>query len=166
MVTNHYTKEIYPSSYSNIVNFTLETTTHTITDAYTPADSTSYATLNISTTANTTNTIYFNFDTSVIPANAINIRISCTARARTSTAQTNRISMATVRLYNGSTALGSNVSILDQSTNPAVKTLASDVSMNDLSDIKVFVNIHRSSNKQAAQCNFYGSTLTVDYDVY
>lgn len=142
-------------------------TTSGITNAYTNADSTTYARLTIPTTTNRTYQAYFNYGLSAlsdIPSDATIDSVSARVKYSVSTTTANRISAVTIQLYTNTTAKGSAVTT--KSTNAAVYNItAGNWTLSELQNARLSVQVTRGSQNNASYFNFYGSDLTVNYTV-
>lgn len=148
---------LVPSGYTGLSNATIDSG-YPITNAYTNADSTTYARLNV--TASRTAEIYFTFDTSSIPPGATITSVTANGKARVSS--TTRITSTVMQFYSGSTAKGSNTAFA--STTATKRTLSpGSWTRTELNDLQLKVGGTASSSSSSKRIDFYGADITITY---
>ena len=130
----------------------------------TDATSTNYATINLTRGSRAETSIYYNFDTSSIPANATIKSVTCRAKCYISTTNSNRIVTREVRLYSGSTAKGSAATVSNSTS--AFRVTAGTWTRAELTNAKIRVHAVRGTSNTNTNYyfRFYGATLTVEYE--
>lgn len=148
---------LVPSGNTGLTNATIDSG-YPITNAYTNADSTSYARLNV--TASRTAEIYFTFDTSSIPAGATITSVTANGKARVSS--TTRITNTVMQFYSGTTAKGSNTAFA--STTATKRTLSpGSWTRTELNNLRLKVGGTASSSSSSKRIDFYGADITITY---
>lgn len=148
---------LVPSGNTGLSNATIDSG-YPITNAYTNADSTSYARLNV--TASRTAEIYFTFDTSSIPSGATITSVTANGKARVSS--TTRITNTVMQFYSGTTAKGSNTAFA--STTATKRTLSpGSWTRTELNDLRLKVGGTASSSSSSKRIDFYGADITITY---
>lgn len=147
------------SSYSSI------SSSYPITNAYDDSSSTSYAYITCNTGSSASTYVSFTFNFSEIPSNAT--IDSITAKAKVRVSSTSYISTAYLRLYNGTTAMGSNTSA--RTTTATAYTISSPGSWTraTLDNLELRYTGTRGTNNtnRAAYLYFYGADITVNYSI-
>lgn len=88
-----------------------------LSNGYAGSDSTTYAQINLVRGANAVSYIYWQFPAfSEIPSNATIDSVECTCKCSISSTSTNYIATRQVRLYSGTTAMGSNKTVANSTT--------------------------------------------------
>ena len=85
-------------------------------NACTDSDSTTYATINLTRNQNAETIIYYNFSITGIPSGATINSVTCSAKCYISTTNSSRVSSRQIRLYSGSTAMGSAYTVSNSTT--------------------------------------------------
>lgn len=155
------TLTVYPSGYV-ADDYAYESASN-IENGYNSADNTTYAKIFLKTGSSAETYIYYTFDLSNIPSEAVITSMACSAKANVSVSNSNYISTKTMQLYSGTAAKGSS-SIL--STSADVKTMTvGDWTVDELSDIRLKLYAKRGtfSTSKNIYINFYGATLTITY---
>lgn len=149
---------VIPSGYTGLSGMKINSS-YPITRAYTDSSSTTYCRFDISTS--TTGYVYFQFDTSDIPADATNISITGSFKARVS--NTTRVTLTGAQLYSGTTAKGTSVAF--GSTTASVRSLTPGTSWSrsDLTDLRLYVTGRGSSSTSSKRIDFYGADVTITY---
>ena len=148
------------SSYSSI------SSSYPVSNGYTDTSSTSYAYITCNTGSSASTYISYTFDVSTIPNNATIDSVSCTAKVRVSS--TSYISSAYLRLYNNSTAMGSQTSARNTTSGGQTYTLTPGTwTRSQLNNIQIRYTGTRGTNNtnRAAYLYFYGATLSVTYTI-
>ena len=140
--------------------------TNTPSNGLTAANSETRAAFTSNTTANSTTSIYYNFDCSSIPQNATINSVTCDFKATCSSSYFNtRIG----QLCTGTTKKGSGTTITNTSINNTVnvQTISNTGSWTraELNNIKILIEAVRGTSTNAFTISFFGATLTVDYTV-
>ena len=85
-------------------------------NALTDSDSTTYATINLKRNQSAETIIYYNFNITGIPSGATINSVSCSAKCYISSTNSSRIATRQIRLYSGSTAMGSAHTVSNSTT--------------------------------------------------
>lgn len=108
--------------------------------------------------------MYYNFDCSDIPSNAIINSVSCQLKAGSQ--GSSYYNSYTACLTSGTTAKTSMVSITGSNSSPSTQTLSGGTwTRADLDDIKVLFQVVANSDTTDTTWSFFGATLTVNYTV-
>ncbi len=150
-----------PTGYTGETNMTISSASQ----GYHGSDwTTNYATVSVSST--TAGYIYFTFSISDIPSNATITSVTCSVRERAN--QNNRVSNASIQLYNNTTAKGSATST-SLTTTATVYNItnanAGTWTISDLSNIRLRINGQRASSNSSGSIRFYGATLSITYSI-
>ena len=156
-----------PSSYDQTnSNHAGTDSTNTPSNGLTAATSETRAAFTSNTTANSTTSIYYNFDCSSIPQNVTINSVSCDFKA---TCSSNYFNTRVGQLCTGTTKKGSGTTITNTSINNTVnvQTISNTGSWTraELNNIKILIQAVRGTSTNAFTISFYGATLTVDYTV-
>ena len=156
-----------PSSYDQTnSNHAGTDSTNTPSNGLTAATSETRAAFTSNTTANSTTSIYYNFDCSSIPQNVTINSVSCDFKA---TCSSNYFNTRVGQLCTGTTKKGSGTTITNTSINNTVnvQTISNTGSWTraELNNIKILIEAVRGSSTSAFTISFFGATLTVDYTV-
>ena len=156
-----------PSSYDQTNSKHAGTdSTNTPSNGLTAATSETRAAFTSNTTANSTTSIYYNFDCSSIPQNVTINSVSCDFKA---TCSSNYFNTRVGQLCTGTTKKGSGTTITNTSINNTVnvQTISNTGSWTraELNNIKILIQAVRGTSTNAFTISFYGATLTVDYTV-
>lgn len=155
------TLTLYPSgyvsddySYASISN---------VGNGNTESSSTTYAQINLKTGSSAETYLYYTFDTSAIPEDAVVCEVTCTAKAMISQSNTRYVTTKTMQLYSGTTAKGSATSMT--TTASELSVTAGDWTLDELSNIrlKLYAKRGTSSTSTSIYIRFYGATLTIKY---
>lgn len=147
-----------PSGYTDLVNFTIDAT-YGINRAYTDSDSTTFTRLNIP--AGQTAHVYFTFDTSALPADAM-IQ-SITAKFKAMTNSTTRVPFQNVQLYSGTTAKGTGVAFPTTTATVYQITDTGSWTRAELNDLRIRVDASADSGGTTHRIQFYGADVTVTW---
>lgn len=148
-----------PTGYTGATNMSLTNPTQ----GYHGSDWTSnYATINVSSTS--AGYVYFTFTISDIPSNATITGVTCSVRERAN--QNNRVSNASIQLYNNTTAKGS-ATTTSLTTSPTVYNITNTGTwtVSELNNIRLRVNGGRSNSSYSGSIRFYGATLSITYSI-
>ena len=148
-----------PTGYTGATNMTLTNPTQ----GYHGSDwTTNYATINVSSTS--AGYVYFTFTISDIPSNATITGVTCSVRERAN--QNNRVSNASIQLYNNTTAKGSATTTSLTAT-VTVYNIANTGTwtVSELSNIRLRINGQRASSNSSGSIRLYGATLSVTYSL-
>ena len=111
--------------------------------------------------------MYYNFDVSVIPANATITSVSCQFKGGTQ--GSSYYSSYTAQLCTGTTAKGTAQSITGSNSSPTTVTIngGSNWTRAELANIKIKFQVTRGSSNTTtgSTWSFFGATLTVEYTV-
>jgi hypothetical protein len=108
--------------------------------------------------------MYYNFDCSSIPANAIINSVSCQVKAGSQ--GSSYYSSYIVYLCSGTTNKTSSVSVTGSNSSPTTVTVSGGTwSRADLNNIKILFQVTRGSSNTTEDCtwSFFGATLSVTY---
>ena len=149
---------LVPSGYTGLTNATIDSG-NPITNAYTNADSTSYARLNL--TQSRTAEIYLTFDASAIPAGAT--ITSVTARGKARVSSTTRVTNTSMQLYAGTTVKGSGTAFGSTTASTRALSPGTGWTRSDLTGLRLRVAGTASSSSSSRRIDFYGADVTVEY---
>ena len=155
------TTNCVPGSYSNN-GFTGSSTSTSFTGAYTDTDSTTRVILSVGA-RNTAQSIYFNFDVSSIPSNAIIHSVRC--RFKVCVSNDFSTTSTGIWLYSGTTMKSSrHYSTWITSTSPDVYELSGvgDFTREELNNARLLITGRASSANRFIY--FYGASLEVEYE--
>lgn len=156
-----------PSSYDQAnSNHAGTDSTNKPSNGLTAATSETRAAFTSNTTANSTTSIYYNFDCSSIPQNVTINSVACDFKA---TCSSNYFNTRVGQLCTGTKKKGSGTTITNTSINNTVnvQTISNTGSWTraELNNIKILIEAVRGTSTNAFTISFYGATLTVDYTV-
>lgn len=128
----------------------------------TDSSSTNYATINLTRGSRAETSIYYNFGLDIPDGATIN-SVSCTAKCYISNTQSSRIATREVRLYSGTTAMGSAHTVSNSTT--AFTVTAGTWTASELNNAKIRIHAVRGTSNTTTNYyfRFYGATITVDY---
>ena len=131
-------------------------------NALTDSSSTSYATINLTRNSNAETIIFYNFSFN-IPSGATINSVTAKAKCYISTTNSSRIATRQIRLYSGSTAMGSAHTV-SNSTSEFTMT-AGTWTAEQLNNAKIRLYAKRGTSNTTTNYyfRFYGATLTVSY---
>ena len=152
------TVKILANSNSGSVNFTATN----IANAYTDTTSTTYAQLTVSK-KNSTGEIYFGFDFSSIPSNAV-IQ-SMTVKFKGMVSSTTYISSATIQAHDGVSVRGTSSNYRSTSTTQILTLNVGTWTREELNNFKLYLTARKGNNNNTAYARVYGMEVTVVYDV-
>ena len=168
--------KLIPNSYTNTgsYNFTVSTSNNTykISNAYTDADSTTYARLTLASNSNNarTSTMYMEFDKSAIsnlPSSATISSIS--ANVRYAINNTTYVSAVSIQLHANTTAKGDAVttrSTTSATSGGAKYTITpGSWTMSELQNIRLYISATHNTSTNSGYIYFYGADVTVNYSV-
>lgn len=156
-----------PSSYDQTnSNHAGTDSTNKPSNGLTAATSETRAAFTSNTTANSTTSIYYNFDCSSIPQNVTINSVTCDFKA---TCSSNYFNTRVGQLCTGTTKKGSGTTITNTSINYTVnvQTISNTGSWTraELNNIKILIEAVRGTSTSEFTISFYGATLTIDYTV-
>ena len=157
------TKDFLLSSYDSVDKSYYAITSPA--NAYTDVDSDSVCGINMKRGASAETWVYFKFDTSSIPENAIIKSIVCQAKLGKQSANTNYIASANAVLCSGTTVKSAPVSL---NASARVETFQdSGWSRSELNDIRIKIYGTRgtSNTSNSYALRIYGAKLTVEWYV-
>ena len=147
-------------------NFTTSTNASSaVTNAYTNADSTSLARLQLSSSRNSarTSTVYFEFNKtplSEIPNGATISSVSARVKYRISSTQ--YVTAVSIQLHNNTTAKGSATTA--RTTTATVYTMTAGTwTVSELQNIRLYVSATHNASTSSAYLYLYGVDVTVNY---
>ena len=131
-------------------------------NALTDSSSTSYATINLTRNSNAETIIFYNFSFNIPNGATIN-SVTAKAKCYISTTNSNRIATRQIRLYSGSTAMGSAHTV-SNSTSEFTMT-AGTWTAEQLNNAKIRLYAKRGTSNTTTNYyyRFYGATMTVSY---
>ena len=132
-------------------------------NALTDSDSTTYATINLTRGQKAETIIYYNFNITGIPSGATINSVSCSAKCYISSTNSSRIATRQIRLYSGSTAMGSAHTVSNSTT--AFSMTAGTWTAAQLANAKIRLYAKRGTSNTTTNYyfRFYGATMTVSY---
>lgn len=163
------TLEIYPSGYASD-DYAYQSIAN-VENGYTPAASNTCATINLVTGSNAETYVYYKFDLSEIPSNAVVIAVTCKVKANIRSSKnwnvenSSVISVRTMQLYSQTVAKGSEVLIYEDAIEQAITV--GDWTRAELTDCRLKLYGKRGSflgTTADIYINFYGATLVVEYE--
>ena len=161
MATTTKTVQLVPSNYTGLTGMTISSS-YPATNAYNDETNTTYCRFSISTS--TTGSVYFTFDTSEIPSDAVITSVIAKARLRISS--TSRVTNTKCQLYAGTTAKGNNSTFATTSSPPTAITLTPGTwTRSELSNLRMFIGGTGSSSSSSKYIYFYGASVEVTYTV-
>lgn len=133
-------------------------------NGYTDADSTTNAKIYLVKGNLAETYIYYNFDFN-IPAGATIKSVSCECKCQISTTSATRITTRQVRLYSGSTAMGTAYTLSTSSTK--FNIAAGTWTAAQLNNAKIRLYAKRGTSRTTTDYNFsfYGALMTVEYEI-
>ena len=168
--------KLIPNSYTNTgsYNFTVNTSNNTykISNAYTDADSSTYARLTLASNRNNsrTSTMYMEFDKSAIsnlPSSA-NIT-SISANVRYAINNTTYVSAISIQLHANTTAKGNAVttrSTTSATSGGAKYTITpGSWTLSELQNIRLYISATHNASTSSGYVYFYGADVTVNYSI-
>ena len=152
-------------SYTGLSNFT----TSNMSNAYNGSDNITYAQLTIAGSSNGVNGhIYWLFDTSAIPNDAVIQSISCDVTLQFNTNNSTSGFTSTIQMYTGTTAKGSATTWVSSGSNVAKNTYSlttGDWTLEELADARIYITATNSARQNSRYIYVYGATLTVTCEV-
>jgi len=162
--TKRETATFYPAAYD-----TSSYSYASISNATNPvgkgSDNTTYATIALKTGGSAETYVFFPFDLSGLPANAVIETVECTAKGYISNTSTLYISSNSMQLYAGSTAKGSAVTLTTTATAHAMT--CGEWTRAELTNCRIRLYAKRGSflgTSSSQNMQFYGADLTVTYN--
>lgn len=157
------TVSFHPTSYDT-TDYNWYSNPQNIANAYTDSDSTTYAGIYAARGNYAETWVYFQFDTSQIPAGANILEVTCKVKA-SYTANNTIMPTHEVQLFTGTTPKGSATAI---GTSASERTL--DVgtwTREELNNVRVRLFLKRSTTQPNTSYagRFYGATLTIKYKI-
>ena len=153
---------------SNIVSYNSDHSYYAI--SYYGSTSTSYASVNLTRGSGAETYMYWEFNLSTIPSNAIINSVTCTYKARTSATSTSYIAQATIQLCSNTTVKGSSQSILTTSTDESSFS-TSNIGTWTAAELNAGVKLRTDAKRGTSRTSsnyyiyFYGATITVEYTI-
>lgn len=157
------TISIHPTSYDT-TDYNWYSNPQNIANAYTDSDSTTYAGIYAARGNYAETWVYFQFDTSQIPAGATILEVTCKVKA-SYTANNTIMPTHEVQLFTGTTPKGSATTI---GTSASEKTLdVGEWTREELNNVRVRLFFKRSTTQANTSYagRFYGATLTIKYKI-
>lgn len=166
--------KIIPNSYTNTgsYNFTVSTSNNTykISNAYTDADSTTYARLTLASSRNSarTSTMYLEFDKTAvenIPSGAtIN---SVTANVRYAVNNTTYVTAVSLQLAANTTLKGAAETTRSTTSSTSGGTKYSITpgswTLNELKNVRLYISATHNTSTSSGYIYLYGADVTIDY---
>lgn len=134
-----------------------------LNNAYTDSDSTTYATINLTRNSNAETIIFYNFNITGIPSGATINSVSCSAKCSISSTSSSRVATRQIRLYSGSTAMGSAHTVSNSTTAFNMTTGTWTAAQLANAKIRLYAKRGTSNTTTNYYFRFYGATLTVSY---
>ena len=160
MATTTRTVQLVPSSYTGLTGMTISSS-YPVTNAYNDETNETYCRFSISTSS--TGSVYFTFDASAIPSDAVITGVTAKAKVRVSS--TSRVTSTKCQLYSGSTAKGSNSTFASTSSSNVVTLTPGTWTRSELGDLRLLIGGTGSSSSQSKYIYLYGASVTVTYTV-
>lgn len=161
VVTKTGSVTLYPSSYDSDHSYYALSSA---SNAYTAADSTTRATINLTRGSSAITYIYFKFDTSSIPLNATITSIACQAKVYVSNANNTNLPTRAVQMFSGTTAKGSASTVSNTTTTFTLNV--GSWTREELEDTRIRLYAKRGTNSTTSNnyyFYFYGATLEISY---
>lgn len=164
--TVNETLQFSPVEYDSINSQVSGTdTTNVPANGLTKSNSNTRAAFTTNTAANSATRIYYSFDCSSIPKNAIITSVTCSFKA---TCSNNYFSTRIGQLCTGTTKKGIGTTITNTSINNTVNiqqiTNTGTWTREELNDIKILIEAIRNTSTNAFTISFYGATLSITYE--
>lgn len=131
-------------------------------NAFADSSSTTYATINLTRGSNAETIIYYNFSFS-IPTEATINSITATAKCYINQTSSNYISSRRIRLYSGSTAMGTAATVANKTTVLSISAGTWTASQINNAKIRLYAKRATKNTNTGYYFRFYGATLTVNY---
>lgn len=156
---------------SNIASYNSSHAYYAISNAsngYHDSTNTSYASVNLTRSANAETYIYWEFSMPTIPTGATINSITCNYKARTSSSSTSYIAQATIQMCTGTTTKGTAKSILTTSTSASSFT-SSEIGTWTVAQLNAGVKLRTYAKRGTSRTSsnyyiyFYGADITVTY---
>ena len=157
---------LYPSSFDSAnSSYAAVVSNYPIENGYTDSSSSTAARFNITTGSNANTYIYYNFNTSSIPAGATITSVTCQAKVYINTTNSSRITTRQVQLCSGTTTKGSAYTFSNSTT--AFTVTAGSWTRSELENVKIRAYVKRGTSNTTTTyyVAFYGATLTVNYSI-
>ena len=161
-----HTVTFNPSSYDT-TDYSYDSVSN-ISRAYGSASSTNYARIYLTKGSRAETWIYFQFDTSSIPADAVINSVSCKVKCAIDTTNTSVVATRTLRLYSGTTSKGDSATFTNSTSTAVELSSNSTWTRAEAGDIRIRAYVKRGTSQAstAHYFDFYGATLTVKYTTY
>lgn len=156
------TLKVLASNYSGLTGMTVNSS-YPMSRAYTDSESATYAQISV-TTRNTTGTFDFTgFDFSEIPTNAKIISVAVKIKAMVNS--TTYITSASAQCFSGTTAKGSALTAIRNTSATAREISAGTWERSELDNFKIHISATRANKLNSAYISVYGMDVTVTYEV-
>lgn len=156
---------VYPSSYNTTdYSYASVNSSYPLSNAVGKSSTnTSYSQWNIKTGSNAESWVYYNFDLSSIPENAVITSIECKAKAYISQTNSSRINTRNMQMYTGNTPKGSTTNLSTTATETTLNV--ENWTREELKNarLKIYTKRGTSSTTTTYYNRFYGATLKVNY---
>jgi hypothetical protein len=152
----------YPYTYDSVDRSTYSVANPA--NAY-DAGNSSYCNINLTRGANAYTYVYFLFDTSSIPENAVIDSITCVARVSITNQNTSYIASKGAKMCSGTTEKTASVSVTTTVTN---RTFTMGTwTRDEVRDVRIKLYATRAESNTTSNyyLRFYGATLTINYTV-
>lgn len=155
--------EVYPSGYdTSKSSFNGQPTSPE--NAYTSYEDTTYARYNLITGANANTYVYFTFDLSSIPINAIIKSVNCIAKAFVTEGNTSRIAVKQLQMYCGDTAKGTASDIAYSANSYELDTGSWTREELDSLYLRLYAKRGTQRVTTSYQLCFFGANLVIEYE--
>lgn len=134
--------------------------------AYANSTSNTLCTINLTRGSRAETWVYFGFDVSSIPSDAVIDSVECVIKSNANTGNSSVIATRTLQMFSGTTAKGSTKNV---PTNSTTQTFSGETwTRSELSEIRFKIYGRRGTSQTTTNHNLqlYGATLTVEYTTY
>lgn len=132
-------------------------------NALTDSSSTTYATINFTRGNSAETIIFYNFSITGIPSGATINSVTCKAKCYINTTNSSRINTRQIRLYSGSTAMGSAHTVSNSTSEFSITAGTWTAAQLANAKIRLYCKRGTSNTTSNYYYRFYGATLTVEY---
>lgn len=156
------TVTLYPAAY-DASNYSYASISNATNPVGKGSDNTTYATINLKTGSQAETYVFFPFDVSAIPENAVIQSVECKAKGYISSTSSSYINSRQMQLFSGTTAKGSAVNLTTSATEQSIT--CGDWTREELANcrLRLYAKRGTSSTTTARYLRFYGAELTVTY---
>lgn len=132
-------------------------------NGYAGSSNTSYATVNLTTGASAETYLYWNFTSFDIPTGATINSVSCTAKCYINSTNSNYINTRQIRLYSGTTAMGSASNVSNNTNTITLSTGTWTAAQLANARIRIYAKRGSRNTSTTYYFRFYGATINVSY---